>query len=309
MSIEWMSSVWKDPRIESQGDLLVALAIADFTNEKGLAWPSVDTIARKSRFSDRSVQRAIRSLEGKGVLKVHPQNSKLETNTYQLLPVTPLTPVNDGGDKLTPPGGDKYGSPLSPQPSGTVISGTGTSSTVPQGKGSTEGKPVSPPENLTPHEPPKDPPKEEPQPDTAFDTFWKAYPRKVGKDDARKVFARKKCASIIVPIIAAIEAQKLGVQWCKDDGRFIPHPSTWLNRGSWDDEVILAGPRGSQPPQNVDAKRIALETERKRVQAEYDGMHVLYDWDKTPEWSKKRKELKTRLMQIDGQLGALSSAA
>ena len=26
-------------------------------------------------------------------------------------------------------------------------------------------------------------------------------------------------------------------QWTRDDGRFIPHPATWLNGRQWEDEV------------------------------------------------------------------------
>jgi hypothetical protein len=31
-------------------------------------------------------------------------------------------------------------------------------------------------------------------------------------------------------------------QWRRDDGRFIPHPATWLNQRRWEDEAEPAAP-------------------------------------------------------------------
>jgi hypothetical protein len=69
----------------------------------------------------------------------------------------------------------------------------------------------------------------------AFETFWKAYPRKVGKDAARRAFAKVKVP--VETLVAAVEAQKSSPQWTKDNGQFIPNPATWLNQGRREDEV------------------------------------------------------------------------
>jgi rRNA processing protein Gar1 len=74
----------------------------------------------------------------------------------------------------------------------------------------------------------------------AFETFWKAYPRKVGKDAARRAFAKVKVP--VETLVAAVEAQKASPQWTKDNGQFIPNPATWLNQGRWEDEVKPANP-------------------------------------------------------------------
>lgn len=69
----------------------------------------------------------------------------------------------------------------------------------------------------------------------AFDAFWKAYPKKKNKVDAKKAFAK-----VNVPLqtlLDAIERQKQSAQWTKDGGQFIPYPATWLNRGAWEDEA------------------------------------------------------------------------
>jgi len=70
-----------------------------------------------------------------------------------------------------------------------------------------------------------------------FDTFWREYPRKVGKGDARKKFAKALTKTSFDNIMAALERVKASAQWTKDGGQFVPHPATWLNQERWDDEV------------------------------------------------------------------------
>lgn len=69
-----------------------------------------------------------------------------------------------------------------------------------------------------------------------FDAFWKIYPKKVGKQDAMKAW--KKIApdeELTNTIITAVETAKAKDSRFREE-RFIPHPATWLNAGSWDDE-------------------------------------------------------------------------
>ena len=70
-----------------------------------------------------------------------------------------------------------------------------------------------------------------------FDTFWREYPRKVGKGDARKKFAKALTKTSFDNIMAALQRVKASAQWTKDGGQFVPHPATWLNQERWDDEV------------------------------------------------------------------------
>ena len=73
----------------------------------------------------------------------------------------------------------------------------------------------------------------------AFDAFWAAYPKKVGKGEARKAFQKVK-----VPVSALVEAvnrQKQSDQWRRDKGQYIPNPATWLNQGRWEDELPSGG--------------------------------------------------------------------
>lgn len=73
--------------------------------------------------------------------------------------------------------------------------------------------------------------------DAMFDAFWQAYPRKVGKDAARKAFdKRKPDAALLALMLAAVAKQARSDAWLKDGGDYIPHPATWLNQGRWMDE-------------------------------------------------------------------------
>lgn len=76
-----------------------------------------------------------------------------------------------------------------------------------------------------------------------FDTFWKAYPKKVAKGDARKAWAQTE--SIRPPLSAllnAIDAQSKSEQWRRSEGQFIPYPATWLRQERWDDELKVTLP-------------------------------------------------------------------
>jgi hypothetical protein len=74
-----------------------------------------------------------------------------------------------------------------------------------------------------------------------FEKFWAVYPKKVGKGDARKSFAKVKVS--VDTLIAAVEAQKRSNQWTQENGRYIPNPSTWLNQERWEDEVTVSEPQ------------------------------------------------------------------
>lgn len=76
----------------------------------------------------------------------------------------------------------------------------------------------------------------EPMFSTSFEEFWQAYPRRVGKQEAGKAWAKNKCDSKLPLILTTIRKLKISPEWTKDAGKFIPHPTTWINRGGWDDE-------------------------------------------------------------------------
>lgn len=72
--------------------------------------------------------------------------------------------------------------------------------------------------------------------DEAFDLFWKLYPNKTAKEKARKSW-EKIGAELHPEIMAALGKQAASHAWTKDDGQFVPHPTTWLNGKRWQDEI------------------------------------------------------------------------
>lgn len=71
-----------------------------------------------------------------------------------------------------------------------------------------------------------------------FETFWKAYPKKVGRGNVQKWFRSKKPSeSLLNTMLNAIESQKMSQQW--QDEKYIPMPMTWLNQERWGDELPM----------------------------------------------------------------------
>lgn len=71
-----------------------------------------------------------------------------------------------------------------------------------------------------------------------FNEFWTEYPKKVGKKAAQNSWKKLKPDAVLFErIMQAVKNAKDSEQWDRENGRFIPNPSTWLNQGRWDDEL------------------------------------------------------------------------
>ena len=67
-----------------------------------------------------------------------------------------------------------------------------------------------------------------------FMEFWDAYPKKVDRKGCEKKFIKIKDLPKIFPgIMSALESQKQSKQWNEENGKYIPHPSTWINQERW----------------------------------------------------------------------------
>jgi hypothetical protein len=72
----------------------------------------------------------------------------------------------------------------------------------------------------------------------SFERFWQAYPRKVAKATARKAWGSINPTSDQAErIVASIKRHKLTDQWHHDNGKFIPHPATFLNQRRFEDSI------------------------------------------------------------------------
>lgn len=75
-----------------------------------------------------------------------------------------------------------------------------------------------------------------------FEQFWLAYPKKVGKKKAELAWKKATDRPELSEIIGQLNRAKQSEQWMKDNGQFIPHPSTWLNEGRWADQPVAKAP-------------------------------------------------------------------
>lgn len=66
-----------------------------------------------------------------------------------------------------------------------------------------------------------------------FDQFWAAYPKKVGKQLAIKAYAKALKLTTPQKILEGVQ----GLIGQKLEPKFIPHPTSWLNAGRWEDEL------------------------------------------------------------------------
>ena len=69
MSVRTMARVWALSKQSGTG-LLMLLAIADFADDDGNAYPSVGTLAAKCRMSDRNANHILAALQAAGELEV-----------------------------------------------------------------------------------------------------------------------------------------------------------------------------------------------------------------------------------------------
>ena len=73
-----------------------------------------------------------------------------------------------------------------------------------------------------------------------FDAFWKVYPKKQNKKNAQKAWGKLNPDSeLISVIIAAVERAKASEAWLREEGRYIPLPTTYLNGRRWEDEEAM----------------------------------------------------------------------
>jgi len=202
MSIEIMSAVWQHSK-QREGNLLVLLAIADFADDEGYAFPAIKTIGKKSRLSHRHTQRIVKQLVEAGELEI--DGTKMSHKGTHLFRVTlcHVAPTS----RRSRHGGD-----------------------APDVLGVTS---VSPKSSLN-HQ-------EEEKTKTgvcSFDQFWEKYPVKKGKRSATTAWQRLKLDKLATTIIASIQIHiDYDEAWQKG---FIPHPTTYLNQGRWEDDLTTA---------------------------------------------------------------------
>ncbi|SDQ77824.1 helix-turn-helix domain-containing protein [Actinopolyspora saharensis] len=132
MSIKVMTWVWDNSPTKGT-ELLMLLAIADNAADDGAnAFPSVSTLARKTRLDERTVQRILRKLSDQGQLHIDKRGGR-EANRYTVLMGQQSAPPanchprqNATGGTAAAPGVAQLrhptpGTAAPPEPPGTVL--------------------------------------------------------------------------------------------------------------------------------------------------------------------------------------------
>lgn len=83
MSVRTMARVWAESK-HSGSDLLMLLAIADFADDDGRAYPSVPTLAAKCRMKPRNANYVLSTLKASGELEILVNEGPKGTNLYRV---------------------------------------------------------------------------------------------------------------------------------------------------------------------------------------------------------------------------------
>lgn len=80
-----------------------------------------------------------------------------------------------------------------------------------------------------------------------FLKLWECYPKKTGKGKAYESFNKIGVdEQLLSKMIDAVNAIKNTNDWQKENGRYIPMLSTWLNQRRWEDEVLNSIPNNNE---------------------------------------------------------------
>lgn len=191
----------------------VALTLSLHMNEAGgSCFPSLATLGRESGLGEGAVRNALHELRESGYLHVEEHYRKdggQTSNTYEA--TTPdaggVSAREEGGFTEVEGGPFTEVTPIESDRLRATERATGTS------RASTDM--VSTP------------------PMDAFDVFWDAYPRKVGKPKARSAWKAnaREAAQIMVGLARWADYWRR-----RNEPEFVPHPSTWLNQRRWEDD-------------------------------------------------------------------------
>ena len=68
---------------------------------------------------------------------------------------------------------------------------------------------------------------------------------------------------LFTKILTAVDNQKKGEQWQKENGVYVPHPATWLNQRRWEDEAVV---KWNDPYKKNEPDTDKMEAANKRME-------------------------------------------
>lgn len=200
MSISVMSQCWAKSE-HAGSELLLLLALADFSDDCGKSYPAISTLAQKCRMQPRRVRYILRALEKSGELSVEINKGPPPKfpNLYKITLIDRGLHATAGvhsrvrTDALR---GTKWVHCSAAKPSLTINNHQAG----------------------------------------YFEEFWRTYPdkRKGSKSACLKVWRDEGLDTVSEQIFSHVAAMKQSADWLKEDGAYVPAPLTYLNQQRWD---------------------------------------------------------------------------
>lgn len=231
-------SVIRDAAISTTARL-VYVELCTYADDDGYCFPSNETLAEDVGISLPTVKRCLAELADTGIIRRDDRyvEGRQTTSVTQLLDAKVshrgITSDPLGGIASEPPGGftsepqnktSRNRTTMNRPQRGEVVDEpllTLVDVSSPDGDGERRADPTTA------------------AVDEAFDEWWALYPRKVKKIAARKAFGAA-CRKVGPRLL--IEAIRRQAPVYGKVDRYVPHPATWLNDGSWDDDIAAIRP-------------------------------------------------------------------
>jgi hypothetical protein len=185
------------------------LAIADFADDDGNAYPAVARLATKCRMKIRNANYILAALQGSGELQVRKNAGPKGTNRYR------ITVRGLQGSAEVQGNAGMQGSAAIP------------ATDCPKPLQHVADKP-----SLNHQEPPtrrrRQPSCDEPPGFRKFWLTWPSHKRKANRAGSLKRWKTDGCESIAEEIVERVEWWKRSPDWTKDGAQYIPAPIVWL---------------------------------------------------------------------------------
>jgi pyocin large subunit-like protein len=213
LSIEALNRAFKAD-IKKSSLKFILVALSDYANEEGEAYPSIQTLNSKTSLNRKTIISGLMQLESLGFIK-NTGKKVGRTNSISVWQITQPGEQSQKGDSLV--SSPNSGTPSSPK------NGTAKQSQ----KRDTEPSVILTTSVTT-------------RTTVSFDDFYKIYPKKIKKKDSLAIW--KKLS------VEQRQAAKDGVEsfTANKDIQFIAAPDVYLRGERWNDERIIEG--GSEKP-------------------------------------------------------------
>ena len=197
------------------------IILSSMAYEDGYCWPSNEYLAEEIGLSKRRVVELLAQLREKGYIRIAMRPCETSHTGEQRYIYCGMFPDRAEGGCEIP-----QGEGAENRAGGCEISqGEGAKNTFPYKGRKTNKKYI-----------PLPPCANDPE-WVLFNRFWAAYPRKQNKERARQAWRKlNPDLELCRTMAAALERDKQSMEWRKENGAYIPHPSSWLNGLRWEDE-------------------------------------------------------------------------